>query len=99
MSSLKYLYGTAMSEAEIEEFLIEQGYGHVSLAADGEAYTVPMSFGYDGNNRIFLYFIQFTDEDSHKLEMLHDVRGGRFHIGFRGGRPDPQSPDDPPPQP
>lgn len=47
-----------MQETEIDFFLRSQGYGTLSLAADGDAYGVPVSFGYDGDHLYFI-FLQF----------------------------------------
>lgn len=56
--SLKQLSGIEMTDAEIDEFLRDQGHGVLSLTQDGESYGLPMSFGYDGE-RIFIQFIEF----------------------------------------
>jgi nitroimidazol reductase NimA-like FMN-containing flavoprotein (pyridoxamine 5'-phosphate oxidase superfamily) len=60
------VHGVGMSDAEIDGVLYEQGHGVLSLASDGDAYAVPVSFGYDGET-IFMYLIQF-DGQSKKLE-------------------------------
>jgi len=60
------LHGVKMSETEIDGSLYEQGHAILSMAKDGAAYGVPVSFGYDGD-AIFLYLIQF-DGRSKKLE-------------------------------
>ena len=52
--------GIVMGEREVGELLGEQGHGTLSLVRDGDAYGVPVSFGYDGE-RLFLYLIQFGD--------------------------------------
>lgn len=58
----------AMSSDEISDFLGESGHGVLSLAREDDAYSVPISFGYDGE-RLFLSLIQFGD-DSEKLEYI-----------------------------
>lgn len=50
----------AMTEAEAERFLESNGHGVIGLADGDRAYTIPISYGYDGD-RLFLYFIQFGD--------------------------------------
>jgi nitroimidazol reductase NimA-like FMN-containing flavoprotein (pyridoxamine 5'-phosphate oxidase superfamily) len=55
-----------MAEDELDDALRELTHGTLSLARDGEAYGVPISFGYDGE-RIFLYLIKFGDR-SKKIE-------------------------------
>lgn len=59
--------GTAMSAAEIDDFLSRRGTGVLSLAAEGEAYSVPESFGYDDGT---LYFLLATHDGSHKMAYL-----------------------------
>ena len=49
-----------MGERNVEELLESQGHGTLSLVRDGDAYGVPVSFGFDGE-RLFLYLIQFGD--------------------------------------
>lgn len=58
--------GIAMNDTEIEETLIDVGFGTLSLASDGEAYGVPISFGYT-EDRIFMNLLRFGDS-SKKLE-------------------------------
>ncbi len=65
------LSGIEMSEGEIAQFLSEQGHGILSLADDGDAYGIPVSFGYDGE---FLYtsLLKFGDV-SQKIEYLEET--------------------------
>ena len=60
--------GIEMDDGEVEEALAELGHGTLSLVRGGEAYGVPVSFGYDGE-RIFLYLIQFG-EGGRKFDFL-----------------------------
>ncbi|MFW6152731.1 MAG: pyridoxamine 5'-phosphate oxidase family protein [Halobacteriota archaeon] len=62
------LRGIEMSDDELERFLHEQGHGTLSLARDGEAYAVPISFGFDGE-RVFFSLIEFGDA-SRKLDFV-----------------------------
>ena len=48
--------GAAMSDAEIDAFLREQGTGVLSLADGDEAYAVPVSFGYDEGRALFGFY-------------------------------------------
>ncbi|WP_245758277.1 pyridoxamine 5'-phosphate oxidase family protein [Halogeometricum limi] len=57
--------GNRMDEADVDEFLRSQGVGVLSLADDGEAYGVPLSFGYDGER---LYFVYLRPEETSKKE-------------------------------
>ena len=59
--------GLHMDRDEVDAFLAERGYGVLSLADGGTAYGVPVSFGYDGESKLYLYLIQFGD-DSRKLD-------------------------------
>lgn len=58
--------GNEMGDGEIDTALREIGYGTLALARDGEAYGVPVSFGYDGE-RVFLNLIRFGEE-SEKID-------------------------------
>jgi nitroimidazol reductase NimA-like FMN-containing flavoprotein (pyridoxamine 5'-phosphate oxidase superfamily) len=50
---------TAMDTEEVDAFLTEVGVGTLSLARDGVAYGVPVSFGYDpGDDRVFFAFLR-----------------------------------------
>jgi nitroimidazol reductase NimA-like FMN-containing flavoprotein (pyridoxamine 5'-phosphate oxidase superfamily) len=59
--------GVHMDRDEIDAVLEEQGFGTLSLADGASAYGVPISFGYDGDSRLFLYLIRFGDT-SKKLD-------------------------------
>ena len=50
-----------MSTAEVDAFLAEQGTGVLALADVGNAYAVPVSFGYD-DGRLYFAFFRFADE-------------------------------------
>lgn len=63
--------GSDMTAAEIDEFLTETGHGIFSVASGDRAYSVPISFGYDGE-RVFLELITFGDH-SKKSEYLRDT--------------------------
>lgn len=68
MARVTALEGTQMDDAELDEFLVEQGIGILSLAAEGDAYAVPISFGYDpAERRLYFDLIRFGDE-SRKIE-------------------------------
>ena len=55
-----------MDAEERAAFLQEQGTGTLSLANRGEAYGIPVSFGYDGE-RLYFFLIRFG-EGSEKLD-------------------------------
>ncbi|ELZ29841.1 flavin-nucleotide-binding protein [Halogeometricum pallidum JCM 14848] len=52
-----------MDEEEVDAFLQRHGIGVLSLADEGDAYGVPISFGYDGER---LYFVFLRGETSQK---------------------------------
>ena len=45
-----------MTDTEVDAFLREQGTGVLALAADGDAYAVPISFGYEAGRAVFAYW-------------------------------------------
>lgn len=55
------LQGLRMGEDEIDAFLAEQGTGVLALADDGDAYAVPISYGYADGRLYFAYF-RFAEE-------------------------------------
>ncbi len=58
-------YGlTEMSDAEIRDFLSNEGMGVLGLPTGDVPYLLPMSFGFDGERR--LYFSFFLDNGSRK---------------------------------
>lgn len=61
-----------MTDAEVESFLVERGVGVLALAADGDAYAVPISFGYDGDEYLYFDLIKFGTE-SRKLDYLAET--------------------------
>ena len=55
--------GTPMSRDDIDRLLRTQGYGIVSLCDDGTPYSVPLSFGYDGE-AVYLPFLSESPEST-----------------------------------
>ncbi len=53
-----------MDDEDIRQFLNNQGFGVLGLNAEETPYILPMSFGYDGEDR--LYFTYVVDGDSEK---------------------------------
>lgn len=64
--------GIHMSPAEVTEFLYEQGVGTLSLARDRTAYAVPVSFAFDGTDRLFFELIKFG-HGSKKLDFADET--------------------------
>lgn len=53
-------YGHRMTDEEVERFLNEQAIGVLSLASDGRAYGLPMSFAYDADGDRLLMDMGFA---------------------------------------
>jgi nitroimidazol reductase NimA-like FMN-containing flavoprotein (pyridoxamine 5'-phosphate oxidase superfamily) len=62
MAEFQALLGIEMGTAEIEELLTELGIGVLSMSAEGVPYGVPMSFGYDGGDRLYFVFLGTSTE-------------------------------------
>jgi nitroimidazol reductase NimA-like FMN-containing flavoprotein (pyridoxamine 5'-phosphate oxidase superfamily) len=60
---------TEMSTAEIDEFLSGAETGVLSLARDNEPYSIPISYGYDADSRVF-YLRLVSTPDSAKRRFL-----------------------------
>lgn len=72
------LQGIEMSTDEAETVLRQQGFGVLSLARDGDAYGIPLSFGYDGTN---LYFVLLRPgEQSKKEEFIRETETASFLV-------------------
>lgn len=59
---LSALQGRAMNDDGIDELLTEKGIGVLSMAADGVPYGLPMSFGYDGTEKLYILFAGHSEE-------------------------------------
>lgn len=77
--SYETLHGNRMTEKEVDEFLHDRGVGLLSLASGGVAYSVPISFGYDGGDRIYFFMIRFGDS-SRKSEFVDDTEQAGFVV-------------------
>jgi nitroimidazol reductase NimA-like FMN-containing flavoprotein (pyridoxamine 5'-phosphate oxidase superfamily) len=59
MESFPAIQGNAMDDERARTFLSEQGFGVLSLAAEGEAYGIPISHGYDREtDRLYFVFLR-----------------------------------------
>jgi nitroimidazol reductase NimA-like FMN-containing flavoprotein (pyridoxamine 5'-phosphate oxidase superfamily) len=76
-SDFAAIQGIEMSDESIDEFLRERGVGVLSLASEGEAYGVPVSFGYDGDNLYFVYLR--VGEASRKEEFTDRTERASFN--------------------
>jgi hypothetical protein len=78
-----------MDEEEIEDLLVSQGYGILSLCRDGEPYSIPVSFGYDGEH---VYFGLLEDgPEPRKMAFVEDGGTARLLATDIRGRFDWQS--------
>lgn len=57
MSEFQPLVGQQMDDGEIDELLTEMGFGVLSLSVEGVPYGVPLSFGYDGEDKLYFLFL------------------------------------------
>lgn len=69
---------TQMDDEEIDRLLDSQGYGIVSLCSGGDPYSVPVSYGYDGEDLYFPFLV--TGEDSTKTTYIEDGALARFLV-------------------
>ncbi len=76
--------GTPMSRDDIDRLLEQQGYGVLSLCDDGVPYSIPISFGYDGES-IYLPFLS-EGPQSTKAEILTDHAVARLLVTTISGR-------------
>ncbi|MDY7082887.1 MAG: pyridoxamine 5'-phosphate oxidase family protein, partial [Halobacteria archaeon] len=69
-----------MNDEEVRNFLSSQGMGVLGLSAEGEdvPYLLPMSFGYDGAER--LYFTYFVGSSSRKKDLTDRAERARFLV-------------------
>jgi hypothetical protein len=62
MTTAEVLEGNRMIDAEIDALLEEVGFGVLSMSLDGVPYGLPLSFGYDGESRLYFVFVGHSDE-------------------------------------
>ena len=86
MSSNPYAHfsGIPMASDDIDDLLETQGYGILSLCGDGEPYSIPVSFGYDGE-RLYFGFLK-QGADSAKVAHISDGATVRLLITDIRGR-------------
>ncbi|MFD1585554.1 pyridoxamine 5'-phosphate oxidase family protein [Halorientalis brevis] len=81
--------GTPMDADDIDDLLVGKGWGILSLASDDEPYSLPVSFGYDGEDVSFV----FLEDSPHgrKFEFIDDGKTARLLVNDIRGRFDWQS--------
>lgn len=77
--SVEALRGIELTRDEIDRLPVEEGVGLLSLADDGVAYAVPISFGYDGEDRPYFFAIRFG-EKSRKAEFMERTDTATFVV-------------------
>jgi len=70
VETLETLGAEKMSEQSIKDFLASHGVGVVAFPTDDVPYVLPLSFGYDGERR--LYFTYVTGDTSRKANLSRD---------------------------
>ena len=76
---LENLSGVTMTDDEIDALLRAEGVGVLSMAEDGNAYGIPMSFGYDGENRLFMVFVE-SDVENRKDQFVASTGSASFLV-------------------
>lgn len=66
-----------LERSKIDQLLRERGTGVLALTNGSEAYSIPESFGYDGET---LYFQFVYDEDSTKMAFLETTDTASFTV-------------------
>ncbi|WP_372910244.1 pyridoxamine 5'-phosphate oxidase family protein [Salinigranum sp.] len=72
METFPRIQGNAMDDQTARQFLAAQGFGVLSLAADGEAYGIPISYGYDADTER-LYFVFLRPGEESKKERFSEA--------------------------
>ena len=81
--------GTPMSDRDIDKLLDAAGYGILSLAREGEAYAIPVSVGYDGED-VYLAFLEM-DPPHRKSEFAEATERACLNVSDIHGRFDWQN--------
>lgn len=71
-----------MDEEATRNFLLNQGTGVLALPTGGTPYVIPMSFGYDGDSRLYFTFVlgprsrkeSLVDETSTASFLVYDAK-------------------------
>ena len=76
MKHAEYVYTTGMSESDVDEYLRAGEHGVLGLADGDDAYTVPLSYHYDGER--FLLRVSEHDDDSEKGRFIDATETATF---------------------
>ncbi|TYL37987.1 flavin-nucleotide-binding protein [Natronococcus pandeyae] len=75
LDRIEYVYTFGMDDEDIAEAIETNDVGVLSLASDGDAYAIPVSFHYDGSS---LYLRLTSDGNSKKLSYVDDTAEACF---------------------
>ncbi|WP_435184991.1 pyridoxamine 5'-phosphate oxidase family protein [Halobellus sp. EA9] len=56
------IQGARMDDSAVDRLLEERGYGVLSMADGERAYGIPLSFGYDGDDRLYFVFVGYSEQ-------------------------------------
>lgn len=76
MEHAEYVYTSGMSESDVDEYLRAGEHGVLGLADDNDAYTIPLSYHYDGDR--FLLRVSEHDDDSEKGRFIETTETATF---------------------
>jgi hypothetical protein len=76
--------GTPMGDREVDRLLETTGWGVLSLADGDEPYSIPVSFGYDGEAVLFVLIRESST--NRKFEFIADGKTARLLVTAVGGR-------------
>lgn len=79
ISEMKDTDAEQMDEQEVEQFLREQGVGVLAVSDRDLPYVIPISFGYDGESRLYFIYLLFG-EASKKESLSERVERARFLV-------------------
>lgn len=68
-----------MEQEEVKQFLREQGVGVLALSDRDVPYVLPLSFGYDGESRLYFTYLLFGAQ-SKKEDLSERVERARFLV-------------------
>ncbi|WP_336336567.1 pyridoxamine 5'-phosphate oxidase family protein [Haloarcula brevis] len=76
MEHVEYVYTSGMTESDVDDRLRAGEHGVLGLAADNEAYAVPLSYHYDGDR--FLLRVSEHDDRTEKGKFLETTEIATF---------------------
>lgn len=74
------LHGEALTADELDQFLLSHGVGVLSLADGNDAYGIPMSYGYDADQRRLFFAFLRTGAESRKERLAEATGNASFLV-------------------